>query len=96
MTIALMENPTVSPTLDGDHERFAHIVVEGFWPKDETGELTGEFVAETPVADGMVFGTPVKALCGKVWVPDKDPTKYPLCPTCVDVAEQHGWKVPQA
>ena len=30
----------------------------------------------------MVTGTPVVALCGKVWVPSRDPKKYPVCPEC--------------
>jgi hypothetical protein len=30
----------------------------------------------------MVTGTPVVALCGKVWVPSRDPKKFPVCPDC--------------
>ena len=29
-----------------------------------------------------VEGTPVRALCGKVWVPSRDPSRYPVCPEC--------------
>lgn len=77
------------PTLDGDHERMAHIVLEG-WKPDE-----GDFVSAGPsVVEGLVNGTAVKALCGKVWVPSRDPKKYPLCPTCKEVAESLGWDVP--
>jgi hypothetical protein len=36
----------------------------------------------------MVMGTPVVALCGKVWVPSRDPEKYPVCPECKDAWEQ--------
>lgn len=73
----------------GDHDRMAHIVLEGYRPK------TGDFVpAGTPVVQGMVEGTPVTALCGKVWVPGRDPKRYPLCPTCREVAGQMGWSVP--
>ncbi len=74
---------------EGDHERFKHIVLEGFTPKD------GEFVAlDNSVVDGMVNATPVRALCGKIWVPGRDPSKYPLCPTCKEVAESMGWTLP--
>ena len=77
------------PTLDGDHERMAHIVLEGWKPEE------GDFVSAGPsVVEGLVNGTAVKALCGKVWVPSRDPKKYPLCPTCKEVAESLGWKVP--
>ena len=30
----VLEAPVVEPTLDGDHERFTHIVLEGFKPED--------------------------------------------------------------
>jgi len=77
------------PALDGDHERLAHIVLEGFKPEE------GEFVSTGPsVVEGLVTGTAVRALCGKVWVPDRDPKKYPLCATCKEIAESQGWKVP--
>lgn len=32
-------------------------------------------------------GAPVVALCGKVWVPGRDPSKYPVCPTCKQILE---------
>jgi len=79
------------PTFDeGDHDRMAHIVLEGFKPED------GEFVPfGTNVVEGIVNSTPVRALCGKVWVPGRDPARYPLCPTCREIAETQGWSVPQ-
>jgi hypothetical protein len=81
-----------TPTLDdGDHERFTHIVLEGYTPKD------GEFVAlENSVVGGMINSTPVKALCGKIWVPGRDPQKYPLCGTCKEIAASMGWSLPKA
>lgn len=77
------------PTLDGDHERMSHIVLEGYTPEG------GDFVPAGPtVVEGIVNGTAVRALCGKVWVPGRDPKRYPLCPTCKDIAERQGWKLP--
>ena len=32
-----------------------------------------------------VTGEPVTALCGKGWVPSRDPKKYPLCPECDEI-----------
>lgn len=76
---------------DGDHERFKHLVLEGYTPKD------GEFVAlGNSVVAGMVNATPVRALCGKLWVPGRDPQKYPLCPTCKEIAESIEWSLPSA
>ncbi len=78
------------PELDGDHERMSHIVLEGFTPDDGS-----EFVpVGNSVVEGMVNGTAVRALCGKIWVPRGDPTRYPLCPTCREIAEAQGWRIP--
>lgn len=87
-------DPAISdPDLDGDHERMSHIVLEGFRPTE--GEHKGEYVAAgTTVVEGIVNGTAVRALCGKVWVPGRDPKRYPLCPTCREIAESMGWKIP--
>jgi hypothetical protein len=79
---------TDDPSTD-DHERMAHIVLEGFRPEG------GDYVSAGPtVVEGIVNGTAVRALCGKVWVPGRDPKRYPLCPTCKEIAEGMGWKVP--
>jgi hypothetical protein len=77
------------PDLEGDHEKMSHIVLEGVDTED------GDFVPAGPtVAEGIIMGTPVRALCGKVWVPRSDPKRYPLCPTCKEIAEKMGWKAP--
>ena len=80
-----------APDLDeGDHDRMAHIVLEGYTPKGGS-----EFVSTGPsVVEGMVNRTPVRALCGKEWVPGRDPGRYGLCPTCKEIAEAMGWKIP--
>lgn len=74
---------------EGDHERMTHIVLEGFRRKRGKFLPTG-----TNIVESMVTGTPVRALCGKVWVPNRDPNRYPLCPTCSEVARARGWRVP--
>ena len=33
---------------------------------------------------GYVGGEPIKALCGKVWVPSRDYQGLPICQACVD------------
>ena len=33
------------------------------------------------------MGTPVIALCGKVWVPSRAPEKFPVCPECKEIWE---------
>jgi hypothetical protein len=51
---------------------------------------------KSAVTEAMVFGTPVTALCGKTWVPSRDPRNYPLCPTCREIVEANGMSVPNA
>jgi hypothetical protein len=33
-------------------------------------------------------GRPVRALCGKRWVPNGDPSRYPMCPTCAELVAE--------
>jgi hypothetical protein len=52
----------------------AHIV------KTEPGES-----AVAKVTEARVFGFPVEALCGERFVPQRDPKRLPLCPTCKEI-----------
>ena len=42
------------------------------------------------VARAYVTGEAIAALCGKKWVPTRDPTRYPVCPTCKE-RKAAGW-----
>jgi hypothetical protein len=55
---------------------------------DGDHERFAHYVAKGKIVDSMVTGTPVQALCGKVWVPSRDPKKYPVCPACKEIYEQ--------
>jgi hypothetical protein len=57
-------------TDDGDHERFAHVVVPA-----------------SAVTEAYITGATVTALCGKRWVPTRDPGRYPVCPTCKEILD---------
>lgn len=50
-------------------------------------ERFSHYVPKEKLTDAMINGTPVIALCGKVWVPSRDPQKYPVCPECKDIWE---------
>jgi hypothetical protein len=45
------------------------------------------YTPKDKLTEAMVLGTPVVALCGKVWVPSRDPQKYPVCPACKQIWE---------
>lgn len=40
------------------------------------------YVRADKLTDAMVHGVPLKALCGKFWVPTRDGLKFPVCPEC--------------
>lgn len=56
--------------------------------RDETSDETGDhdrfahYVRKDKIVESAVTGVPVRALCGKVWVPGRDPSKFPICPDC--------------
>lgn len=39
-------------------------------------------------AKAYVMGEEVQALCGKMWVPHKDPERLPMCPLCAETFQQ--------
>jgi hypothetical protein len=45
------------------------------------------YVRRDKITQAALDGTPVIALCGKVWVPGRDPQKYPVCPQCKEIYE---------
>lgn len=72
------------PTVDIDHKTdevpetgepvMAHIV------KTQPGEN-----AAAKVLEARIYGTPLEALCGHVWIPSRDPKQVPACEACKEV-----------
>ncbi len=57
-------------------------------PTDEGDhEKFSHYVDKHKLTEAMVMGTPVVALCGKVWVPTRAPEKFPVCPECKEIWE---------
>jgi hypothetical protein len=52
---------------------------------DGDHEKFSHYVDKHKLTEAMVMGTPVVALCGKVWVPTRAPEKFPVCPECKEV-----------
>lgn len=48
-------------------------------------ERFSHYVRKEKIVESAVMGTPVIALCGKVWVPGRDPQKFPVCPICQEI-----------
>jgi len=55
---------------------------------DGDHERFAHYVDKNKIVESAVTGTPVVALCGKVWVPSRDPQRYPVCPTCKEILDQ--------
>jgi Protein of unknown function (DUF3039) len=48
-------------------------------------ERFAHYVEKAKILESAVTGTPVKALCGKVWIPNRDPSNFPICPDCQEI-----------
>jgi hypothetical protein len=51
-------------------------------------ERFSHYAPRDKITEAMVLGTPITALCGKVWVPSRDPKRFPVCPTCKEIYSQ--------
>lgn len=82
MTLPARTDTDTDRDLDTDHvletgaPAAAHIV------KTDPGEN-----AAAKVLEARIYGTPVEALCGHVWVPSRDPKQLPLCEDCKSIYE---------
>ena len=52
---------------------------------DGDHERFAHYADKHKITESMVTGTPIRALCGKIWVPSRDPKKYPVCPECKEI-----------
>lgn len=51
-------------------------------PVDNDDERVAHYARKSDILLAHVEGIPIQALCGKVWVPDRDPSRYPVCDVC--------------
>jgi hypothetical protein len=66
-------------------------------PEDDvqTGEPVAAHILKTDgdaaakVLEARIYGTPVEALCGVVFVPQRDPSRLPLCSACKDIYDTY-------
>jgi len=43
------------------------------------------YVKKGKIVESAISGKAVRALCGKKWVPSRDPEKFPICPVCKEI-----------
>jgi hypothetical protein len=53
----------------------------------EDANRFAHYAEKVSVTEGYVLGTPVLAVCGKLFIPSRDPKKFPLCPICKKISE---------
>ncbi len=70
-------DPLESPGLSGDT-----LVETETRTEEGDHERFAHYVKKDKIVASAVLGEPVIALCGKVWVPNRDPSRFPVCPTC--------------
>ena len=60
--------------------------------REEPGdhERYAHYVRKDKAMQSAVEGTPVVALCGKVWTPMRNPDRYPICPICKEIYQRLG------
>jgi hypothetical protein len=43
------------------------------------------YVHKNDMMQGLVYGQPIMAICGKIWIPEQDGSKFPICPECKEI-----------
>lgn len=81
--------PSPSPLSSPDQSTTAVLERELVQDPVEPGdhERFAHYVRKEKVLESALSGAPVVALCGKVWVPGRDPQKFPVCPVCKEIYE---------
>jgi hypothetical protein len=52
---------------------------------DGDHERFSHYADKNDIMEAMINGTPIMALCGKIWIPSRDPKKFPVCPMCKEI-----------
>ena len=89
MTVRGADEPTLEP-VGPDTSGGGTIVEERTVPvpTDEGDhERFAHYVRKEKIVESAVTGSPVVALCGKVWQPSRDPGRFPVCPECKEIFE---------
>jgi hypothetical protein len=82
-------DPQTEPLSSPEHSQTAVLEREAVEQPVEPGdhERFAHYVRKEKVLESALTGEPVTALCGKVWVPGRDPQKFPVCPMCKEIYE---------
>ena len=59
-----------------------------FQIEDGDHDKFSHYAHKDEIMEAMINGIPVVALCGKIWIPSRDPEKFPVCGTCKDIYDE--------
>lgn len=52
---------------------------------DIEGPDHAHYASKHNLVEAMIEGTPIVALCGYVFVPYRNPERFPICPKCAEI-----------
>jgi hypothetical protein len=77
-----IDAPLSSPLTSADTDTLTRPVEQ----EDDGGhDRFAHYIKKDKIVESAVTGKSVRALCGKKWVPSRDPQKYPVCPICKEI-----------
>lgn len=56
--------------------------------QDGDHDKFAHYAEKDEIMKAFVYGVPIVALCGKIWVPTRDGEKFPVCPECNKIYSQ--------
>ena len=74
--------PTIAPTITEAPEREQI--------DDGDHDRFAHYCKKADIVRSAVTGEAIIALCGKKWIPTRDPSRFPVCPTCKE-RKAAGW-----
>jgi len=98
MSQEMPEDPFAAPQLEPSAPRTSTSVLEREQVEEQLAEpgdheRFSHYVRKEKILESALSGDPVVALCGKIWVPGRDPNRFPVCPVCKEVYD--GLRAPQ-
>jgi hypothetical protein len=72
MSADVLERPDVDERLKEDSDDSKHFA---------------HYAEAAEVTEAYVMGTPIVALCGKIFVPHRNPERLPICPACKSIID---------
>lgn len=63
-------------------------LLNGELTEDGDHDRFAHYVQKEKILQSAMTGKPVRALCGKKWIPGRDPDRFPVCPECKAIYER--------